>query len=72
MEVHIGWIVLHCIIEHDEIDKYSYTSGHYTEIGDPYIEMIVHNGQDISEIVDEDTKDIILDQYEKETSNEDF
>ena len=65
-----GWIVLDCVIEHGDADGYDPVSGHYTTLGDPYIETIEHNGQDIFDIVNEETKIEILEQYERETVND--
>lgn len=67
--IHQG-ITLSCSIEYGDADGYDPVSGHYTIQGDPYIEAIEHMGQDIFEIVSEETKLDILEQFEKEAKND--
>lgn len=61
-----GSIVLDCVIDFDEVDRFSHSSGHYTEQGAAFIESVSHKGQDIMEIISSDVLDDILDQFNKE------
>ena len=58
-------ITLHCVIEIDEVDRYSPYLGHYTSPAEPYLESAMHNGQDISEILSQETIEDILEEFER-------
>jgi hypothetical protein len=58
-------ITLHCVIEIDEVDRYCPTRGHYTWLSKPYIESATHNGQDISEILSQETIEDILEEFQR-------
>ena len=60
-----GPITLQCVIEHDETDHFDPMSGHYTQPGEPFIDQITHAGVDITDIVCDDTKANIIDEYKK-------
>lgn len=63
-----GNIELICEIDQGEIDKYSHSSGHYTEPGDLFVESVSHMGQDITELLAEDVIDDILREFIEEIS----
>lgn len=58
-------ITLHCVIEIDEVDRYSPDTGHYTQFSTSYLESAMHNGQDISEILSQETIENILEEFER-------
>jgi hypothetical protein len=63
-------ITLYCSIEHVEDDRWSHTNGHYTTMGEPYVETAIHNGEDILELLSDDVVDDILATYKKEQNND--
>lgn len=51
-----------------EIDKFDPMTGHYTEPGEWMIDEIRHKGDDIQNLLSDETIDAVLDEFERVTN----